>query len=46
MYFIFFIGVMCVLGLVFIVYASFYKEQDFVRTEDSPPAEPPAAAAA
>lgn len=33
-YFLFFIAVMCVLGLVFIVYASFYKEQDFVRTEE------------
>lgn len=34
MYFYFFIGVMLIAGLVFIVYASFYKEQDFVRTED------------
>lgn len=40
-YFLFFIAVMCVLGLVFIVYASFYKEQDFVRTEE--PAAAPAA---
>ncbi|MFT3709677.1 MAG: MFS transporter [Archangium sp.] len=43
MYFYFFIGVMVVAGLIFIVYASFYKEQDFVRTEDGAP--PPAAAA-
>lgn len=33
-YFYFFIGVMCLMGLIFIVYASFYKEQDFVRTEE------------
>lgn len=33
-YFYFFIGVMVLAGLVFVVYASFYKEQDFVRTED------------
>lgn len=32
-YFYFFIGVMVLAGLIFIVYASFYKEQDFVRTE-------------
>ncbi len=43
-YFLFFIGVMCVLGLIFIVYASFYKEQDFVRTEDPAPEEPAKAA--
>jgi POT family proton-dependent oligopeptide transporter len=34
MYFVFFIGVMLVAALAFIVYASFYKEQDFVRTDD------------
>ncbi len=38
MYFYFFIGVMIVAGLIFIVYASFYKEQDFVRTEEGTPA--------
>ncbi|MBL8911382.1 MAG: MFS transporter [Archangium sp.] len=38
MYFYFFIGVMLLAGLIFIVYASFYKEQDFVRTEDGAPA--------
>lgn len=38
MYFYFFIGVMIVAGLAFIVYASFYKEQDFVRTEEGTPA--------
>ena len=37
-YFYFFIAVMCVLGLVFVFYAMAYKEQDFVRTEESPPA--------
>jgi hypothetical protein len=29
---------MIVAGLIFIVYASFYKEQDFVRTEEGTPA--------
>lgn len=41
-YFLFFIGVMCLLGIVFIFYAMAYKEQDFVRTEE--PAGPAAAA--
>lgn len=34
-YFLFFIGVMCLLGVVFIFYAMAYKEQDFVRTEET-----------
>jgi POT family proton-dependent oligopeptide transporter len=33
-YYYFFIGVIWIAALVFAVYAKFYKEQDFVRTED------------
>jgi len=39
-YYYFFIGIIWLAAIVFAVYAKFYKEQDFVRTE-----EPPAAAA-
>lgn len=46
-YYYFFIIVIWITALVFAVYAKFYKEKDFVRTEDAaPPADPPAAAAA
>ena len=43
-YFLFFIAVMCVLGVVFVFYAMAYKDQDFVRTEETPPSEPAKAA--
>jgi POT family proton-dependent oligopeptide transporter len=33
MYFLFFVGVMCVMGIIFIFVAMAYKEQDHVRTE-------------
>lgn len=33
-YFYFFIGVVVLAGLIFIVYATRYKERDFVRTDD------------
>lgn len=45
-YYYFFIIVIWITALIFAVYAKFYKEQDFVRTEDAPPSDPPAAAAA
>ncbi len=38
MYFLFFIGVMCFMGVVFIFVAMAYKEQTHVRTESEAPA--------
>jgi POT family proton-dependent oligopeptide transporter len=32
MYFLFFIGVMCLMGVIYIFFAMAYKEQDHVRT--------------
>ncbi len=45
-YYYFFIAVIWLAALIFAVYAKFYKEQDFVRTEEeAAPPERPAAAA-
>lgn len=37
-YYYFFVGLIWVAAIIFAIYASFYKERSFVRTEDAPPA--------